>query len=191
MRDVDLIDLLATRIDAALAEYPYSNLSGVPVQKKQQPTQQGIPTGNQIWFELLFSVPFGWSMKSVQFVNDTTQYVNGIFNETEDQIYQTHFQISGLFPETPGDVTLPTANDVLTYIARYLTHRATIRKWFKESQVSVYRIANNNNSKIFDDMSQFESFPSFDIVLLHRNALVMTTPAVVRAVDDNLGDIPV
>lgn len=191
MTDVDLIDMLATRIEEGLATYSRADLSAVPVQKKYQPTQQGIPTGDQIWFNLLFSVPFGWSMRKSEFVNDESQFVNGKFKDIEDQIYATRFQISGLFPEVPGDPEKPTANDVLTYLARFITHKANLRDWFKKHQASVYRIDMNNNEKFYDDMSQFESFPSFDLVILHRNAISIDTPAVARAVNNDLGDVPV
>lgn len=178
MKDVELIDTLATRIEQALAAMGYP---GVPVIQKHQPTQQGAPTGNQVYFDLLYSQVYGWSMKSSKYVNDESEFINGIFIDKEDQIYNTTIQISAMFPQIPGNTTIPTSHDALQYIQRYIASRPTIREW-KKKELSLFRVTEIRIPKFFDDQSQFEFNPNFDIILSHRNALEITTPAVARAI---------
>lgn len=173
MRDVDLIDLIATRIETALAAI---NHASVPVLQKHQPNQQGIPTGPSIWLYKMFDHPYGWP--SVKLKYDSIQ---NLYVEREVQLYNSTFQISALWPQTPGDDTLPTASDVLNYLQRYLTSRASIKLW-KDNEASIFKIMMATNPAFMDDQSQHEYHPNFQIVFNHELDLKSNVPAVKRVI---------
>lgn len=171
MKDVDLIDMLARRLEEGLALY---GKEGVYVSQKTQPTQQGVTLGDSVYLEKLFDQVYGWAMPSTKYIPDDDQ-----FQEKEDQLYITKFQISGLFPQIPGNTDIPTASDVLNHLKRFMTCRRTIQL-FNKVQVQIFRVTNVTNPKIFDEQSQFEMIPSFDLDIVHRNALLLSVPAVHR-----------
>lgn len=171
MHDVDLIDTVATRIEAGLAAAGYPN---IPVLQNYQPNQQGVPIGNSVWIEKLFDKPIGWTENRLKWYESSQ-----IYQESESQNYNTPFQISVLLPQVPGDTTLPTASDMANFLQRWMTSRAT-RRLFKGLGISIFRVTDVRNSKFQDDQSQYEARPSFDLTINHNNALITDVHPVYR-----------
>lgn len=184
MRDVDLIDLIATRAETALTAI---NMADTPVLQNYQPNQQGVPTGPTVWFEKIIDHAYGWpSVKKIY--NEERD----VFEEREDQGYTTVFQISALVPQEPGNTNIPTASDLLKYLQRYLTSNAS-RQIYRAQGAAIFRVTDIRNPKFEDDQSQFEARPSFDITFTHNDVLVTDIPAVTKviprifAVDNQVG----
>ncbi len=169
MRDVDLIDLLATRIEVGLAS---AGLLNVPVLKKTMPNQQGMPTGDVVYFQKLFSHVYGSPMYSTIY----NQLADN-FTERESQLYVTHFQITAIFPEIPGNVEKQTSSDVASYLQRYLASRASLR-YYKEKKVAIYRITDVRDPSFNDDQNQFEIYSNFDIQVIHIGSFDNVIPAI-------------
>lgn len=167
MLDNALIDLLATRLEAAASAGGWKDSTGAAygVSQKQQPTQQGIPTDPQIFFEKLFDVGFGFPQ--VQHVYDSE---TDTMAEVETQLTETTFQISALVRQDPTDLSIPTASDVANFVRGFMLARATIRAW-KAQGVSVLRVTTVRNDYLEDDRHQNEATPSFDLVLTHSRVI--------------------
>lgn len=175
MNDVALINMIATRIEGGL---PSITSSSVAVVKSSQPTQQGINTGNNVFISKIYKENYGYPILKTQPQTD------GTFNEVETQIVCSYIRISGLFPEKPGDTSIPTAGDVLEFLKMYLSSRATIRE-FKENGASILRVKEVMNREFYDDQSQFEDFPYFDIAIVHNQQITTTEIPAIVAVEGN------
>lgn len=163
MKDNDLINLIATQLEAGSAALGFNYV----VLQKEQPTQQGIPTAPTIFFEKLFDNAFGYA-KADYTDNATNAY---LMDETETQMMESTFQISALVPQNPADLTIPTASDVANAMRGFMTSRATVRLW-NSVDVSVLRVSQVRNPYIEDDRHRFEATPSFDIIVTHSRTNV-------------------
>jgi hypothetical protein len=161
MLDNQLIDLLATQLEAASAAAGWNYI----VVQKDQPTQQGIPTAPTIFFEKLFDSPHGWPIDSYVY-----QSAAGNFTETETQMVNTTFQISALVIQDPSNLALPTASDVANFMQQYLSARWSIN-YFMAQDVGLFRVTSIRNPAFNDDRTLYEYTPNFDITLTHSRAV--------------------
>lgn len=177
MLDLALIDLFATQLEAASAFGAWLDSTGNPygVSQKEQPTQQGVTTDPQIFFEKLYDVPFGYPEVSHSINN--TDPNNPQMVETELQLVETTFQVSALVIQEPSDLTIPTASDVVNLIRSFLISRQTIRLWAKQG-VSLLRVTQVRNSYFEDDRHRNEASPNFDIVLTHNRTISQNVNSV-------------
>jgi hypothetical protein len=167
MLDNDLINLLATSLEAATKAGAWLDATGAfyGVSQKDQPTQQGIPTVPQVFFEKLFDIPYGYPQLSYSYDS-----VNNVMTETETQLVETTFQISAFVIQDPTDLTIPTASDVANFIRSYITSRFNLRGW-KAQNVNVLRVTRVTNPYIEDDRHRNEAAPSFDLVMTHQRTI--------------------
>ncbi len=167
MLDNDLINLFATRLEAVAASGSWKDANGnlYGVSQKEQPTQQGVTTVPQIFFEKLFDNGYGFP--EVTHVFDD---VNQIMTEVETQLTETTFQVSALVIQDPTDLTIPTASDVVNFCRGFLMARETIRAW-KSVGVSILRVITVRNPYFEDDRHRNEATPSFDIVVTHNRVI--------------------
>jgi hypothetical protein len=163
MLDNALINLIATQLEAASAQAGWS----YPVIQKNQPTQEGIPTGPTIFFEKLFDMAYGWPEVSYEAYDPGTN----TFQQTEKQWTETTFQVSALVIQDPTNLSLPTASDVVNYMKLFTNSRASIRT-LKAQGVSMLRITAVRNPYFRDERHTFEANPNFDVVLQHQRIIV-------------------
>jgi hypothetical protein len=166
MTDNQLIDILATQLEAASANAGWN----YGVVQKDEPTVQGTPTDPTIFFEKLFDVPYGWAH-----TEDVPNVEAMTFAETDTQAYETHFQVSALVIQNPSDLTIPTASDVCNYMKQYLAARSIVAALFALG-VGVLKVSEVRNPFAVDDRNMFEANPSFDIVLTHSRSITITIP---------------
>lgn len=166
MKDNDLIALLSSQIDAAVLSGGWT----FPTIQKDEPTQQGQPSPGAVYFQKLFDHPYGSPMLS-----KVSNYPVMTFTETDQQWYETHFQISSLVTQDPTDLTLPTASDVANYVKMYLASR-TSRNVLMAQNVGTLRVTEVRQPAFQDDRERYEYHPSFDIVLTHIRDIEITIP---------------
>lgn len=184
MLDLALIDLLATRLEAASAAGGWLDSTGSPygVSQKMQPTQQGITTDPQVYFQKLFDIPFGYA--EVTHSPDPSGEYQMI--EREEQAMQTTFQISAMVIQNPADLTIPTASDVVLFVRSFLMARETVRLFIK-SGANVLRVGDVQNPYFQDDRSLNEASPSFDIVITHSRVIENRIGSIIKVEDIDLG----
>lgn len=188
MNDNDLIDAVATKIEAATANSGW----GYGVLQKQQPTQQGVPSSPTVFIQKLFDEHFGAQGSK------STYQGSGLFSDAEVQIVVTHFQVSAIVGQDPEDLSIPTASDVINQVKLYLQHRSTMAE-FRQIGLKVIQVKKINNQPFVDDKDRFEFHPSFDIEIQHERTVERNTPAVTSAIgkaspisgDNQVGTFPV
>lgn len=166
MTDNQLIVLLASQLDAAVVSGGWNYLT----IQKDQPTQQGVPFDGAVFFQKLFDHPYGSPMLS-----KVSNYPTMTFTETDEQWYETHFQISALVTQDPTNLSLPTASDVANYVKMYLASRAS-RSVLMAQNVGTLRVTEVRDPAFQDDRERFEYHPNFDIVLTHIRTIELTIP---------------
>lgn len=181
MLDNALIDLVATTMEAAIASAGWTYF----VVQKNQPTQEGIPSGATAFLERISDHRYGHPI-----FKEAYQAGPNNFAETSNQLIETTFQISALVPQDPSDLNIPTASDVAEYICQYMQTRTAIRQ-YRQAGVSVLRVTGVRTPFLVLDKDQFEGNPSFDIVFQHNRTVTMTVPAANKVVNDNQGVIVV
>lgn len=185
MTDNQLVQLIAGLIDAGVTSGGWQAFIPPAIQK-DQPTQQGTPTGSAVFLEKLFDDPYGWPMASRAY-NLTT----GNYDEIETQLYRTTFQISGLVKQDPTQVNLPTASDVVNYVKSYVASRQIAMQLQASSGVGIERVTNVRNPPFQDDSDQFEFHPNFDIVVSYTRTIVFSVPAADKVVPSETGIVPI
>jgi len=168
MKDVEIIALMTDQIEVALVAASYNYL----IVQSNQPTQQGTPTQSTIFFHKLFEIPYGFPA-TTQIFNS----VNQILTETTEQLYESHWQISALVNQVPGDTTTPTASDVVNYIQLWLSSRTNLRT-FVTNGMGMFRIRRSENQYFDNDKSQYQAMPNFEIIFSHKNSVSSSIPFV-------------
>lgn len=168
MTDLELIQLVTGEMDAAIAARGWDFI----VLQKDQPTQQGQPTGGVVYFEMLPDLHHGFAYSQLEYKADVDK-----FDDREVQQVETTFQISASIPQKPEDLSIPTPSDVLTQVKMWLSHRATQAK-FNQQKVGVLRARDIRKPFIVNGEVQFEMLPNFDITFTHNRSLAIEVPAV-------------
>jgi hypothetical protein len=91
MTDNELIAIVSGQIEAAIANAGWA----FPVVQKDEPTNEGTPSGASVFLKKMFDDPYGWPMNS--------SVANGAasLSETTTQICEATFQISALVTQDP------------------------------------------------------------------------------------------
>lgn len=166
MTDNQLIDILATKLEAASANAGWN----YGVVQLEEPTNQGIPTAPTIFFEKLFDHPYGYPI-----TNDVPDVDTLTFAETDTQLYETHFQVSAIVIQDPNNLSLPTSSDVVNYMKQYLAARSIAANMYAQG-VGILRVTEVRNPYFKDDRNMNQANPSFDIVLTHSRSITITIP---------------
>lgn len=174
MLDNQIIDAVATKIEAALAAagWPYI------VSQKTQPTQEGISNTPTVYIQKLFDQHYG-----PQSSTSTYNQTNKNFDSKENQIVITTFQITSLVTQNPEDLSIPTASDVVNFVKMYLQHRRTIAE-FKLIGLNLIQSKRIMNNDFIDDKARFQLHPSFDVEIQHERSIIRTVPSVTSAQGD-------
>lgn len=159
MKDLDLIKILRGRLleAAAMASWPY------PVLQRPQPTQQGqqevdVNNGGAIYFQKLFDVDYGFPGTYTSPYDETRN------KETTKQRKETTFEISANVIQNPSDTSIPTASDVVNYLAAVLKRRDTMRDWSQKG-IGILRFSKISNDYFEDDRHRLQANPKFELVV--------------------------
>lgn len=168
MKDNDLIQLFLPIINAGLVTLGYT---GVVVKQTYEPTQQGVNTVPTVYFYKLFDHRYGFRKAS-----DKWDEVNSEMVHTEEQKYETTFQISALVIQDPANISY-TASDLVNDVAAIMQSVATINT-LEAQGVGIYRVTEVRNPYFTDDKDRNEASPSFDFTLTHTQTIVSTVPVI-------------
>jgi hypothetical protein len=173
--DNSLFALIADQLDAAsaLAGWNYLTVS------RDQPSPEGAVTAGTIYLEKQFDNRYGWAQASDVYNPpnpDTPPNPQGTYTKTELQWIESHFQISSMVIQNPSDLTIPTAKDVVEYLAAYLNSRVIVRQLAAQG-VQVLKVSNVRNPWDKDDRDIYEATPSFDLTVYYQSSISFTIPA--------------
>lgn len=169
MLDNPLITLI---ISIIIAGESAAGISNTPVKQAFQPTQQGINTGPTAYMFKVADKRKGWPQKS-----DVWDKINSIMVHKELQEYETTFQISTLSTQDPKNPAQYTPSDILNLIAYILQNDKTIQT-LTDNGLGILRIGDVRNPYFTDDRQRFESNPSLDFVITHKQIVYSENPVV-------------
>jgi hypothetical protein len=170
MMQIDLDVELRTALLAQLARYGVDDAT--EVVQANQPTSQGAPSGPAILFAKLFDGMVGWPQRK-----DVYNAETGLFDHVESQQVATTYQFSALARVASDDLTSPSAADLLGAAGAAL-RSDTMMAALRGKGVGVLRVGEIRNTPVQNEQGEYESNPSFDVVLTHRVAYVETVPAL-------------
>ncbi len=174
--DNTLFSLIANTLDEATARAGWNY---VTVQR-DQPSPQGAVTAGTVYLERQFEDRYGWPAVSSAYNApnpDIPPNPQGTYTKTEKQWIEARFQVSSMVIQNPSDLTIPTALDVVRYVAQYLNARPIVKKLKRENCVSVLKVGNVRNPWDKDDRDIFEATPSFDLVVQYQSQIGFSVPA--------------
>jgi hypothetical protein len=169
MRDNQLIQIFFPIIQNGLIA---DGFVGVNVIAANQPTQQGTPLVPTVTFYKIGDHRYGFLRRY-----DTWDSINGVMIHTEEQAYETTFQISALALQNPGTPDQYTASDIVNEVAAIMQSDNTLNILYNNG-IAILRITEVSNGYFTDDMDNFEASPSFDFTLTHTQTRVSTGNAI-------------
>lgn len=172
MNDNALIAAFGTQLETSITSAGWNYV----VVQKDQPTQEGAPSGPTVFLEKLFDHDYGFPS-----VSNAYDSVNNIYTQTEKQIVETTFQISALVPQNPNDLSIPTAADVVKQVKLWIQSRVSIAALY-DLNIAMLRVTDIRTNWFDDDSEQFENHPNFDIIVQHEDSITMVVPAAASAV---------
>lgn len=165
MLDNQLIQVFLPVINAQLTAYGYT---GVTVIAANQPTQQGIPTGPTVYFYKLNDHRLGFLRRF-----DTWDSLLNVMTHTEEQQYETTFQVNALVIQSPTTPNQYTASDLVNDVC-FIMQSDSTREILYNNQISILRVTDVTNGYFVDDKDNFEANPSFDFTLSYTRTKVST-----------------
>lgn len=101
----------------------------------------------------------------------------GAWVYTEDEVYASTFQCSGLATQNPANIESLTASDIAN-LAAYVLQSASVIGAFEAQGIGVLRIPEVRNPYFTDDRQRYEASPSFDFTITHHQTIITTVPIV-------------
>lgn len=172
MLDNQLVQVFLPVINAQLTAYGYT---GVTVIAANQPTQQGIPTGPTVYFHKLNDHRLGFLRRF-----DTWNELTSVMTHTEEQQYETTFQVNALVIQSPATPNQYTASDLVNDVC-FIMQSDYTREILYNNQISILRVTDVTNGYFVDDKDNFEANPSFDFTLSYVRSKVSTGKVVSQA----------
>lgn len=161
MRDNPLV----TAVRETLVEI--FNSRSVPAQVLQayQPTQQGLQSGDVVYFQHLpMDRRYGWPQMVDRWNEDDQQ-----FEHVESQQMESTFQFTATAAEQdPASGTQWTPGDFIKAAAAALQSDLALEK-LRARGVGVERVTTIRIGYPESDRGQFEQSPSFDVTFTHRD----------------------
>jgi hypothetical protein len=139
----------------------------VKVQQAYQPVQTGTPIAPLCTFFKVIDHRYGHPYKISYYDSDLMH-----MRHKERQVYESTWQIGALSIQDPTNEDSITAMDIINTAAEILQSDATIND-LKTSDVGILRISEIRNVFHQDDMRQYESEPSFDVILRHAQERII------------------
>lgn len=177
MTDNELIELTISTL-LPLIQAKFGNT--IVMLQKDQPTQQGVPSAPTVYVEKLFDKRYGFTREDLDLsgggvipppLPGTDIPANYV------QVYETTLQFSAFVIQDPSDLTIPTASDLVNYVAQLLSVRAILQT-LRTGGAMIQRSTQVRNPYYTDDRERFEASPSFDIVFQHERDINLTVPSI-------------
>jgi hypothetical protein len=174
MNEINLFTLLrGLLLDGLTAQ----GRSDVEVKQNFQPLHGGAPAQSQavVFFSRISDRQYGHAQRLSTYVPDLERFDAG-----ETQWLETTIQCNALAfsnPEDPDYLANPTVSDLINLSARILGSEFAIRRLMAQN-VGVYKIENIRTPYNVNDVDRFEMAPSFDVVLVHPDAIAWPVPKI-------------
>lgn len=172
----EFITLLQPAIDAQFGLNPR-----ILLMQKNQPTQQGTDSDPRVFVEKLPTHFYGFPRSDYDLpLPDPTNPndpANDQIPEMTVQLELSIFQFSALVIQNPSNLNIPTADDVIRFVARRM-QTDSIRLALRNAGLNVLRITDVRNPYFIDDRERFEAHPSFDVTLQHYESITDTVQRV-------------
>lgn len=169
MLDNQLIQVFLPIIQNGLIADGYT---GVDVIAANQPTQQGVPLSPTVTFFKVADHRYGFLGR---FNNWNPS--NLTMEHTEEQMYETTFQVNALVLQNPTTPNQYTASDLVNEVSAIMQSDNTLDILYNNG-IGILRITAVSNGYFKDDMDNFEASPSFDFTLTHTQTRVSTGNAI-------------
>jgi hypothetical protein len=169
MLDNQLIQVFLPIIQAGLVADGFSGISTIAAN---QPTQQGVPTTPTVTFYKVNDHRYGYLRRY-----DVWDQVTQNMVHTEEQAYETTFQVGALVLQSPTTPNQYTASDLVNEVAAIMQSDNTLNILYNNG-IAILRITEVSNGYFTDDMDNFEASPSFDFTLTHTQTRVSTGNAI-------------
>lgn len=160
MTDNDLYRLIIPILNTGLQDYGYA---GVRIRQAYQPTQQGVATAPTVYLFKVSDHRYGFLGRSDAW--DGAQMIH-----TEDQQYESTFQLSALVIQNPANPQY-TASDLVNDCAGIMQSDKS-RVTLETQNVAILRVMEVRNPYFTDDRDNFEASPSFDFILTYHRTRV-------------------
>lgn len=168
---------LFTKIKAVL-EAGFAALSlSVIVKQAWQPTQQGTPTDPAIFMTLVSHHRYGLMRSEDEYIPPVLPATEGVMRHTDEQVYETMFQLNGLATQDPENPTQLSAGDLMNFAASIMQSEVT-RDALRDAGIGIERITDIRNPKFSNDRDRFQASPSLDFVLTHKWIVVTEVPVL-------------
>ena len=167
MTDNQLAILFRGQLLSGLARHGFSK---VPVVEAYQPTTQGRTTTATVYFFALPERRYGWQGRTRRVDLEKCEITT-----TESQWIESGFQVYALAPQDPGNLSIPTAKDLVNVAAMVCNSYVFIQAVHKGG-FGVQRVTQVRDPYFVNDQGQFESSPSFDIIVTHKRQIQEVTP---------------
>jgi hypothetical protein len=167
MTDNQFIQLFLPIINAGLIADGFPN---TVVQAANQPTQQGVPLIQTVFFFKLANKRYGFLGRY-----DLWDSVHSTMAHTESQYYETTFQVSAFVPQNPKTPNQITASDLVNEVASIMQADTTLAT-LNAAGVGILRITDITNPYFISDKDQFKASPSFDFTLTSLANRISSTP---------------
>lgn len=140
------------------------------VQSTNQPTSQGVPNGNTVFYSKISDKILGQPHKLSTY-NATT----GNQDETITQRVETTWQIGALVRQVPSLINTDTitSSDLINIAYQILTLDSTLSQFVLQN-AGIVQVTNIRNPYFDDDRGQHEASPSFDFTIVHNRVLNVT-----------------
>jgi hypothetical protein len=105
---------------------------------------------------------------------------NSVMVHTEEQQYETTFQVNALVIQSPSTPNQYTASDLVNDVC-FIMQSDSTREILYNNQISILRVTDVTNGYFVDDKDNFEANPSFDFTLSYVRSKVSTGKVVSQA----------
>ena len=147
-------------------------LVNVSVRQNYQPTNQGIKSGQSVYF---FKVSD--ERRGTVGVREKFDALNSLMIREEITSYESTFQVSAYSIQDPTDTDQLTASDLVNVVSEILQRENTVQTLTANS-IGILRIGQIRNPYFINERNNFEASPSFDFVLSHNQTRVTEIPVV-------------
>lgn len=175
MRQLDLWTLLNSMLTAGLdARY---GAGAVGVQAIYQPQTMGLPSEPTVTFQSILEQRYGWLRRAYAPGPAPDDPMTGAMT----QWWESTLQIGAIARRDPNDpnfMTLPTAMDICKAASDILQSDTGLSA-LAAQRVRPLRITAIRNLQWVNESDQYESMPSFDLVLVYPQTIETETPPVV------------
>lgn len=163
-----LFTLVKSTLDAGFSAAG-ADFAGVTVTQKFQPRQTGLSSGKVVYMEEVLSRRYG-SMKRKDVQSGDA------FTHTEIQIWETTLQISAAHTRNPSALSPVAAMDLAKRASAILQGDAGLAA-LAAGGIRPLRVTDIRKIPFVNDADQWETMPTFDIVLTYADSIVSATPA--------------